>query len=59
MENPVADRVINNISTGFSTEVIFTLFCHSTTAMGKVMELRYPVILNAVQGKRTSKTAPF
>ena len=59
MENPVADRVINNIFIEFSTGVIFTPFRYSTAAMGAVLELHYPVILSVTQGKKTSKTAPF
>jgi len=59
MENPVAEGVINSISIEFSTGVIFTPFRHSAAAMGVVMELHYPVVLNAVQSKKTSKTAPF
>jgi len=55
LENPVANRVINNISTEFSIRAIFTPFRNNPTAMGKVMELRYPVILNAVQGKKRQK----
>jgi len=59
MENPVVGKVTNNIYTEFSTGGFFTPFRHSTAAMGVVMELHYPVVLNAVQGKKTSKTAPF
>jgi len=59
MENPVVEGVINIISTEFSTGVIITPFRHSTAAMDAAMELHYLIISNAIQSKKTSKTAPF
>ena len=59
MENPVAKGVINIIPTEFPTGVIIIPFRHSTAATGAAMELHYLIISNAVQGKKTSKTAPF